>query len=83
MITVRQKCGELLFEIVFLICLANKIQNGQTFFSFRKTQTTSKLLKKNGQGLCRTKKEYGIYFGDIDTLIVQIHNEDKFDFSRY
>ncbi len=53
---VGKQCCEFILKIIFLVCLADEIQNGQAFLILCQTQTTSKLLQKDGQRLGWTQE---------------------------
>jgi hypothetical protein len=59
--------------------LTNKVEHGEALFILVKTQSAPKLLKKNGETLCRSKQNNRIKFRDIDALVVEIDDEDKVD----
>ena len=43
------ECSKSTLIIIIFICLSYEIKHGQTGFTIGKTQTTTKLLQKNGQ----------------------------------
>ena len=74
---VGEQRREFIFKVVFFVGLADEIQHGQAFFVFRQTQATAQLLQEDGQRLGGTQEKNGVDLGDIDALVVNIHNEDE------
>ena len=72
-----------LLEIVFPVCLADEIKDGEEFFSFAGSQASSKLLQKDRKGSGGAKEEDGVDRRDIDTFVVQIDHENASDFSGF
>ena len=79
--SVGQQCCKLIFKVVPLICLTNKVQHRQALFVLCQPQTTAQLLQENGQGLGGAQEQHRIDLGNIYTFVIDIHDKDKADIS--
>jgi hypothetical protein len=56
---------------------ANKVEYRQTVFIWMQSQATTELLQEYSEAFRRSQKQHGINFGNVDTFVVEIDNEDE------
>jgi hypothetical protein len=56
---------------------SDEIEHRETFFVFVEAQSPAKLLKKDREALCRPQEENRVDLRNIDSLVIQVHDEDE------
>ena len=78
---VGKQCRELIFKVIFFICLTDEIKHGQALFVFGQTQAAAKLLQEDRQRFRGPQEQNGVDLRNIDAFVVNIHNKDEAHFA--
>src|SRR5262245_30687603 len=60
----------------------DEVQDGEAILVLVQAKAAPELLEVDGKTLGRAEKEHGVHRGDIHTLVVQVHHEDKVHLAR-
>src|SRR5678815_1732376 len=62
--------------------LADKVEHGEAVFACRMTEAAAQLLEKHGETFGGAQEQYGVDFGNVETLAEYIAGEEEGDLPR-
>ncbi|KAF5041882.1 hypothetical protein DSECCO2_518460 [anaerobic digester metagenome] len=61
------------------VVVPDEVEDREAFLPVREAEAPTELLDKDRETLGGAQEEDGVHFGDIDTLVVEVDNEDEVD----